>query len=186
MKIYTKTGDSGETGLFGGVRVAKSDPRVVAYGEVDELNASIGYARAALMDSDASSPLVAMVEQIQRDLFALGSRLADPAHQIAERVTKAAVSPDDITRLEGWIDQLEGGLPPLRRFILPGGSLSGAALHVARTACRRAERAMVALLGVEPNAFEADLLIYVNRLSDLLFVMARTANHRAGTPEIEW
>ncbi len=186
MKIYTRTGDSGETGLFGGVRVSKADPRVAAYGDVDELNATIGLARATLLERDAASSLAPMLEHIQRDLFALGARLADPAHRIADRVTKAAVGAGDIARLEGWIDELEASLPPLRRFILPGGSPGGAAVHVARTTCRRAERAMVALLAVEPEAFEADLLVYVNRLSDLLFVIARSANHRARTPEIEW
>ena len=185
MKIYTKTGDSGETGLFGGTRVSKADPRVAAYGDVDELNACLGFARAALVAAD-DGELAGMLERIQRDLFALGARLADPGHKIADRVTKAAVTPDDITRLEGWIDALESALPPLRRFILAGGSPPGAALHLARTICRRAERGMVALLGADKDAFESDLLIYVNRLSDLLFVMARRANLRAGTPEIEW
>ena len=186
MKIYTKTGDTGETGLYGGVRVSKADARVVAYGEVDELNASLGLARAMILHADSAEALVPMLERIQRDLFALGARLADPRHQIAERVTKAAVGADDITRLEGWIDELEAALPPLRRFILPGGSVAGAALHVARTACRRAERAMVALLGVDPQAFEPELLVYVNRLSDLLFVMARAVNHRSGVAETQW
>ena len=186
MKIYTRTGDSGETGLFGGVRVSKADPRVAAYGDVDELNATLGLARATLLERDPESALAPMLEHIQRDLFALGARLADPAHQIAGRVTKAAVGASDIARLEGWIDELEASLPALRRFILPGGSTAGAALHVARTTCRRAERAMVALLAGEPEAFEADLLVYINRLSDLLFVIARSANHRARTPEIEW
>jgi len=185
LKIYTKTGDSGETGLFGGMRVSKADPRVGAYGDVDELNAWLGLARATLLTTD-DKELAAMLEQIQRDLFAVGARLADPGRQIANRVTKAAVTPDDIGRLEGWIDALESALPPLRRFILAGGSHAGAALHVARTICRRAERAMVALLAGDTHAFEPDLLIYVNRLSDLLFVMARRANQRAGTPEIEW
>jgi len=185
LKIYTKTGDSGETGLFGGTRVSKADPRVAAYGDVDELNAYLGFARASLVAA-ADNELAAMLEQIQKDLFALGARLADPGHKIADRVTKAAVTPDDITRLEGWIDALESALPPLRRFILAGGSEPGAALHVARTICRRAERGMVALLAADTDAFESDLLIYVNRLSDLLFVMARRANLRAGTPEIEW
>ena len=124
-----------------------------------------------------------MLEQIQRDLFALGSRLADPSHRIAERVTKAAVSTDDVTRLEGWIDALEAELPPLRRFILAGGVQAGAALHVARTVCRRAERAIV---GLGAGAVDQDVLVYVNRLSDLLFVMARAANRRAGAPELEW
>lgn len=179
MKIYTKTGDDGDTGLFDGTRVSKNDARVAAYGDVDELNAGLGAARAAGMDVDVST----MLEQIQRDLFALGARLADPAKKITGRVTKAAVSPADIERLEGWIDALEAELPPLRRFILAGGSPAGASLHVARTVCRRAERAMV---GLGPDTFEPDLLIYVNRLSDLLFVMARAVNHRAGVPEAEW
>ena len=185
MKIYTKTGDSGETGLFGGTRVSKADPRVAAYGDVDELNAYLGFARATLRGAE-DTELAAMVEQIQRDLFALGARLADPGHKIAERVAKAAVAAGDIRRLEEWIDALESALPPLRRFILAGGSQPGAALHVARTICRRAERSMVGLLTADTAAFEPDLLIYINRLSDLLFVMARRANQRAGTPEIEW
>ena len=179
MKIYTRTGDSGDTGLFDGTRVAKSDPRVSAYGDIDELNAGLGLARASGVDDQISS----MLEQIQRDLFALGARLADPAKKIAGRVTKAAVTPDDIARLEGWIDQLESELPPLRRFILAGGSPGGAALHVARTVCRRAERGMV---GLGADAFEPELLVYVNRLSDLLFVMARAVNQRAGASETEW
>ncbi|MBA3886612.1 MAG: cob(I)yrinic acid a,c-diamide adenosyltransferase [Acidobacteria bacterium] len=179
MKIYTKTGDRGQTGLFDGTRVSKDDTRVAAYGDVDELNAGLGAARAAGMDDEIS----AMLDRIQRDLFALGARLADPAKKIAGRVTKAAVSADDIERLEGWIDALEADLPPLRRFILAGGSPAGAALHVARTVCRRAERAMV---GLGAEAFEPELLTYVNRLSDLLFVMARAVNHRAGVSEAEW
>ena len=185
MKIYTKTGDSGETGLFGGARVSKADPRVAAYGDVDELNAWLGLTRASLGNVPDPVELASMVEHIQRDLFALGSRLADPGHKIAGRVTKAAIGASDIARLEGWIDQLEAQLPALTRFILPGGA-AGASLHVARTMCRRAERAMVALLQADSAAFESDLLVYVNRLSDLLFVMARSANRRAGTQEIEW
>jgi len=179
VKIYTRTGDSGETGLFDGTRVAKSDPRVAAYGDVDELGACLGAVRAA----DPAEDLRAMLEQIQRDLFAIGARLADPAHRIASRVRKAAVGSEDIARLEQWIDSLESDLPPLRRFILAGGSQAGAALHVARAICRRAERAMV---GLGSEAYEPELLTYVNRLSDLLFVMARSANHRAGAPELEW
>jgi cob(I)alamin adenosyltransferase len=184
VKIYTKTGDRGETGLFDGTRVLKSDARVAAYGDVDELNAWIGVARASL--ANAESEPAAMLEQIQRDLFAIGARLADPAHHIAERVKKAAVSPADIARLEGWIDALEAALPPLRRFVLAGGSPAGASLHVARTVCRRAERAMVGLRDRFEDALEPDLLVYVNRLSDLLFVMARAVNRRAGVPELEW
>ena len=179
MKIYTKTGDAGETSLFGGRRVSKADARVAAYGDVDELNAWLGFVRSNLSDGQLGE----MLEHLQRDLFALGARLADPGHKIAERVVKAAVTDADITRLEGWIDQLESELQPLRRFILAGGCPAGAALHVARTVCRRAERSVVSL---GPDAVETELLVYINRLSDLLFVMARVTNHRANQPETEW
>ena len=182
MKIYTRTGDAGDTGLFDGTRVLKSDPRVDSYGEVDELNAWLGLVRTEPMDRP-DTQIMEMVEHIQRDLFGLGARLADPAKKIAGRVTKAAVTDEDISRLEGWIDLLEAELPPLRRFILAGGSRAGAALHVARTICRRAERRIVAL-GVD--TVEPELIGYINRLSDLLFVMARAANHRAGAAETEW
>src|SRR5258708_25978836 len=154
------------------MRVSKADPRVAAYGDVDELNAHLGFARATLLTAD-DTELAAMLEQIQRDLFALGARLADPGHKIADRVTKAAVSPADITRLEGWIDALESALLPLRRVILAGRSQPGAALHVGRTICRRAEPAMVALLAADKDAFEPDRLLYVNRWSDLLVWIAR-------------
>ena len=179
MKIYTKTGDAGETSLFGGRRVSKADALVAAYGDVDELNAWLGFVRSNLSDGQLGE----MLEHLQRDLFALGARLADPGHKIAERVVKAAVTDADITRLEGWIDQLESELQPLRRFILAGGCTAGAALHVARTVCRRAERSVVSL---GPDAVETELLVYINRLSDLLFVMARVMNHRANQPETEW
>ena len=179
MKIYTKTGDSGETSLFDNSRVLKSDARVDAYGEVDELNACLGVARAAGVDADIAQAL----EQIQKDLFALGARLADPSVRIAGRVTKAAITQVDIERLEQLIDRLETELPALRRFILPGGSQAGAALHLARTVCRRAERRVVAL-GTGQD--EPILVIYLNRLSDLLFVMARAVNHRSKLPEVEW
>ena len=177
MKIYTRTGDSGETGLFDGTRVSKADSRVDAYGEVDELNAWLGLARTP---GRLSRKLEEMVERIQRDLFALGARLADPRHKIAERVTKAQVHSDDVTRLERWIDELDAALPPLRKFILPGGSRQGATLHIARTVCRRAERAVVGIGG------DPELIVYLNRLSDLLFVMARFENSNAGIPESEW
>jgi len=179
VKIYTRTGDSGDTALFDGTRVPKSDPRVAAYGDVDELNAWLGLVRAHGVADDVSS----MIERIQRDLFALGARLADPGRKIAPRVSKADIGADDAARLEGWIDALEQELPPLRRFILAGGAPAGAALHVARTVCRRAERAMV---GLGADAIEPDLLTYVNRLSDLLFVMARAVNRRAGAVEADW
>ena len=183
MKIYTRTGDTGETGLFDGTRVLKSDARVATYGEIDELNALLGLGRSMLAHE---AELCEMLVAIQRDLFAVGARLADPSHKIADRVSKAVVGPADVVKLERWIDMLESLLPPLRRFILAGGSNAGATLHLARTVCRRAERAMVALRGADEAAVESVLLIYVNRLSDLLFVMARVANFRDDTPEIEW
>jgi cob(I)alamin adenosyltransferase len=178
VKLYTRTGDAGETSLFDGTRVSKSDSRVDAYGEVDELNAWLGLARASRLDDDLDAEIV----QLQRDLFALGAQLADPADKITDRVTKAALGDNDVARLEQVIDRLEADLPPLRRFILAGGSPAGAALHVARTVCRRAERRMVAL---QPP-IDAVLVRYVNRLSDLLFVLAREVNHRAGAAETEW
>ena len=179
MKIYTRTGDSGETALLGGKRVSKADPRVAAYGEVDELNAWLGLARAGTLDNE----LAAMIERIQRDLFAIGSRLADPGSKVASKVEKTAVTGSDVKRLEDGIDQLESEVPVLRRFILAGGSPGGASLHVARTICRRAERRVV---GLGRDEVESEILVYLNRLSDLLFVMARVANRRAGVPELEW
>jgi cob(I)alamin adenosyltransferase len=178
VKIYTRTGDSGETSLFSGDRARKDDPRVDAYGEIDELNAWLGLVRSSSIDPALDSTLVAL----QRDLFALGAQLADPADTLAPRITKAVIDDDHILRLEQLIDRLEAELSPLRRFILAGGTAAGAALHVARTVCRRAERRMVAL---DPPV-DPVLLRYVNRLSDLLFVLARAVNHRGGVVETEW
>jgi cob(I)alamin adenosyltransferase len=172
VKLYTKTGDRGETALLGGVRVSKAHPRVEAYGEVDELNAWLGVVRASGVDADLDE----MLQHLQRDLFALGSRLADPAHKIAERVTKANLGASDVERLEGWIDKLESELPPLRRFILAGGSRAGAALHVARTVCRRAERSAWAVVEVDGERTNTAAIRYLNRLSDLLFILSRIAN----------
>jgi cob(I)alamin adenosyltransferase len=179
VKIYTRTGDAGDTALLGGMRVSKADLRVAAYGDVDELNAWLGMV-ASLVTDDSLKERIAV---LQRDLFALGSRLADPAHRIADRVSKTAIGAADVSKLEAWIDELDAELPPLRRFVLAGGTPAGAALHVARTVCRRAERAMVQL---GEGAFEPELLQYVNRLSDLLFTMARAANRRAGVADVEW
>jgi cob(I)alamin adenosyltransferase len=179
VKIYTKTGDTGETSLFDRSRVSKADPRVDAYGEVDELNACLGTALAAGLDADLAEALTA----IQKDLFAVGARLADPSSRIASRVAKASVTEADVARLEQTIDRLEAELPPLARFILPGGSPAGALLHLARTVCRRAERRVV---GLGSGAVEPAVVVYLNRLSDLLFVMARAVNHRARAPEVEW
>jgi cob(I)alamin adenosyltransferase len=179
LKIYTKTGDTGETSLFDNTRVSKADARVDAYGEVDELNACLGVARAAGVDEEIG----ALIESLQKDLFALGARLADPSARIATRVEKVVIGSNSVERLELTIDRLEATLPPLRRFILPGGSAAGAALHLARTVCRRAERRVI---GLGSGAVDPILLVYMNRLSDLLFVMARIVNHRAGAPETEW
>jgi cob(I)alamin adenosyltransferase len=179
VRIYTKTGDSGETSLFDNTRVSKADARVDAYGEVDELNAALGVAIAAGTGDDIAAEL----QSIQRELFALGARLADPSSRIAPRVNKAAITNADVERLEQAIDRLETEVPPLRRFILPGGTTAGALLHLARTVCRRAERRVV---GLGTNAVEPLVIVYLNRLSDLLFVMARVANRRAGVPDIEW
>jgi len=178
MKIYTRTGDSGQTSLFDGTRVSKADDRVDAYGEVDELNAWLGLARSSALDPDLDADL----DRIQRSLFALGAELADPRDKIARRVTKAAVTDEDVTRLEELIDRHEAELRPLTRFILPGGTPAAAAVHLARTVSRRAERRIVAL---QPPV-DPVLIRYVNRLADLLFVLARVINHRAGTPEREW
>ena len=182
MKIYTRTGDGGETSLFGGTRVGKDSPRVAAYGDVDELNALIGVARLAAGDSDGTAEIGAELVHLQRDLLAMGALLADPSGTVGERISKAKITDADVTRLEQIIDRFEAELPPLASFILPGGASCGATLHVARAVCRRAERSMVAL---EP-AVDPLLLKYINRLSDLLFVLARAANHRAGVPETTW
>jgi len=179
VKIYTKTGDAGDTSLFDGTRVSKTDPRVAAYGDVDELQACLGVVRATSLPADLDE----MCVSLQRDLFALGARLADPSHKIATRVEKIVINDDSIARLEGWIDQLDTEIPPLRHFILSDGNASGAALHFARTVCRRAERAVLSL---GKDAVEPLVIVYLNRLSDLLFTMARAANHRADTPETQW
>ena len=179
MKIYTKTGDDGTTGLLGGTRVPKDHLRVVAYGDVDELNALLGVAKA-----EAEGSLARLLGQIQRDLFALGAQLADPTGRLARRKAKATVGAAETRRLERAIDKAEAGLPALTSFILPGGTSLGAHLHLARTVCRRAERAVITLHRDTP--LDPRLLEYVNRLSDLLFVLARAANHVAGRSEDRW
>ena len=179
MALYTGVGDRGATALFDGTMVPKDDPRVAVYGDVDELNATVGLARAAGLPDDLDEMMIA----VQRDLFAIGARLADPRSRISARVTKAQIGGADVERLEAWIDRVDGALPPLRSFILPGGSPTGAALHQARAVCRRAERRIV---GLGREAVEPEILRYVNRLSDLLFALARAVNHRAGAAEIEW
>lgn len=179
MKIYTKTGDSGSTGLFGGERVDKDDARVDGYGTVDETNAAIGVARAAGLTVEIDAVLAA----VQSDLFTLGAELACvPGHEA--RLRLALLGAPDIERLERAIDAAEEGLAPLTSFVLPGGTPGAAALHAARTACRRAERRVVALRRSSPVRDE--VIVYLNRLSDLLFVLARRANHAAGVPDVPW
>jgi cob(I)alamin adenosyltransferase len=179
MKIYTKTGDDGTTGLLGGVRVPKHDARVAAYGDVDEANAVVGTA-AALGDR----ALARLLNGVQKDLFAIGARLADPTREVVARRAKAAVTAGHVRRLERAIDARERELPPLRSFVLPGGCPVAAALHQARTVVRRAERSVVAL--AQAAAVEPGIVVYLNRLSDLLFVLARSENHRAGIVEERW
>jgi len=181
IKIYTKTGDTGDTGLFGGGRVGKDHPRVSAYGDVDELNAALGMARAVEMMPRIDEVLV----PIQRDLFAIGALLATPnPEKMREQLAKARVDEDRIAQLERAIDDGERELEPLKSFIVPGGTPKAAALHVARTVCRRAERSVVHLRRDED--IPQLVVIYLNRLSDLLFVLARVANRRAGAGEVTW
>jgi cob(I)alamin adenosyltransferase len=178
VKLYTRTGDGGETSYFDGTRVRKDDPRLDAYGEIDELNAWLGFVRTHGLDGRFDEAL----SRIQRDLFAFGAQLADPADKLSPRVVKAVISDEDVRRVEALIDDVDSQVPPLRRFVLPGGTPAGAALHVARTVCRRAERRLVALA----TPVDPVLLRYINRLSDLLFALARAVNHRQGIPETEW
>lgn len=180
MKIYTKTGDKGETGLFGGERVRKNSPRIVAYGAVDELNAFLGVSRQMNAHPDVDSVL----KKIQNDLFDLGAVLATPNQQRLKGKASGFIRPEDAAYLEQWIDRMETELPPLKNFVLPGGSALGASFHVARTVCRRAEREIVTLNDQE--AVEGDLLIYMNRLSDFLFVLARWVNFKGGISDAVW
>lgn len=183
VKIYTRTGDSGSTGLFGGGRVAKSDPRVEAYGDVDELNAVIGFGRAIEPMPRVDEVLV----PVQRDLFAIGALLATPDREkMQQHLTKARIDDQRIVELEHAIDDGDRELEPLRAFIVPGGTPKAAALHIARTVCRRAERRVVALGESHEGAIPPLVVIYLNRLSDLLFTLARVANHRAGAGEVTW
>ena len=182
MKIYTKRGDAGQTDLFGGERVGKDDQRVAAYGDVDELNATVGVAAA----SDVDPELATALQTIQSALFDLGSSLATPDPQHRVKAGIGGVAGSDVEALEVLIDQLEGGLEPLTTFILPGGSSSAAAFHVARTVCRRAERAVVRLAATEGESVEDSSLRYLNRLSDLFFVMARHENSRLGVADVAW
>jgi cob(I)alamin adenosyltransferase len=180
MKIYTRSGDEGDTGLFGGGRVPKDHPRVAAYGDVDELNSALGLVRATL------PPLFdELLASVQRDLFAMGGQLATPdPERVTRALEKAALSEDRVGELERAIDTADVELAPLKAFVLPGGTPKAATLHVARTVCRRAERSVVRL--AREAEVHPDFVVYLNRLSDLLFTLARLANHRAGIPDEAW
>ncbi len=178
MKIYTKTGDAGDTGLFGGGRVPKDDPRVAAYGDVDELNASLGVARA-----EGLGAMDALAQSLQDQLFTVGSVLATPEGTKAAK-TIPRVQADWVTAMENAIDGFDRELPALTSFILPGGTKAASALHLCRTVCRRAERHTVTL--ARDSAGLADVVVYLNRLSDLLFTMARVANARASVKDVPW
>jgi cob(I)alamin adenosyltransferase len=179
VKIYTKRGDDGSTGLLGGTRVTKADERVEAYGTVDEANALIGVARAA----EPPSHVDATLERVQRDLFALGAELACPAEAVVSN-RLPLLEASDIERLERAIDETEGRLPTQNSFLLPTGCPAAAALHQARTVCRRAERRVVAAAAT--HRFREELLTYLNRLGDLLYVLARECNRAAGVQETPW
>jgi cob(I)alamin adenosyltransferase len=179
MKIYTKTGDMGSTGLFGGPRVSKDDDRIEAYGTVDELNAALGIVRAANVPADIDEQL----SNIQSELFSIGAELATPdpdAFQVR------IIGPSHISRLEREIDAHEATLPPLKHFILPAGCAAASHLHLARSICRRAERRVVTLVRRHEASVSEELLVYLNRLGDLLFVLSRVANSRAGVDEVKW
>lgn len=176
MKIYTKTGDRGETGLWGGQRVSKDALRVHAYGTVDECNATLGLARTSAMDQELDQ----LVNTLQNQLFVVGADLATPG----EAANIPRIGEDDVLFIEQAIDRLEEQLEPLKQFILPGGSAAAAQLHLARTICRRAERWVVSL--ARDESINPQIGIYLNRLSDLLFVLARAANQRAGVSDVPW
>ncbi|HEV7282616.1 MAG TPA: cob(I)yrinic acid a,c-diamide adenosyltransferase [Pirellulaceae bacterium] len=178
-KIYTRTGDDGTTGLFGGPRVRKNDLRVAAYGDVDELNSYLGIVLAG----DLSSSLRPMLTQIQHELFDLGGELASPD---PDQMGTRTLDRSQVERLERQIDELSAAVPPLRQFVLPGGSLAASQLHVARTVCRRAERTLLSLVDSAPDQIGPIPLVYLNRLSDWLFVAARFANFSSGVADVAW
>jgi len=187
MKIYTKTGDKGNTGLAGGTRVSKSNPRIMAYGQIDELNANLGLAVAILSEEAANKVLSDIIEvllSIQNDLFIVGSDLADPDYRPSVNSKTPRVGQDMVTRIENNIDNLESELDPISYFILPGGTSESSILHVCRSVARRAEVSVVSL--ANSNTINETLLVYINRLSDLLFVLARTVNKRKNIKDVAW
>lgn len=182
MKIYTRTGDKGETGLIGGKRVSKADPRIVTYGAVDELNSCIGIAISFLEQKKQFSNLVDVLVQVQNDLFIVGSDLADPTYPKASKTPRTEKKM--ASALEPIIDKFESELEPITFFILPGGSVEASLLHQARGVARRAETAVVSLS--KGQTVNPAIVVYLNRLSDMLFVAARLANKRLGVPDIAW
>jgi cob(I)alamin adenosyltransferase len=179
FRIYTRTGDKGETGLFGGGRVRKDDPRVEAYGEVDELNACLGAAESFVDDAEIKG----WIRRVQDELFVLGAELATPDPEAVKKQI-VPVGADQIAWMEGLIDRVDDEVEPLKSFILPGGHPGAAQLHLARTVCRRAERRVITFGAETP--VRQDVVIYLNRLSDLLFTLARLVNHRAKIEEPKW
>ncbi len=180
MKLYTKKGDDGTTGLIGNVRVPKNDARVSAYGAVDETNAAIGLALASITDHEIHKEIASQLSQLQADLFVVGAELATPEGTTAS----LEISANDIARLEDWIDEAANAVPELKTFILPGGCPLAASLHFARGVCRRSERDLVTLM--ETEEVGENVLLYLNRLADLLFALARDANAQAGVTDIPW
>jgi len=183
MKIYTRTGDAGSTGLFGGPRVSKDDARIEAYGTVDELNAVLGCVRSVDADGSGEESVSLQIAQIQRELFSIGAELATPdpdAHGLR------VINMTHVSRIEQWIDEHESGLSPLKQFILPGGTQAASMLHLSRAICRRAERRIVTLGGQQGVKISDAVVIYINRLSDYLFVLSRAVNSRAGIADVRW
>ena len=183
MKIYTRTGDKGETGLIGGRRVSKADQRIVAYGAVDELNSSIGMAICMLRSEEFFADLIDVLTRVQNDLFIVGSDLADPGYP-ESKSSAPRVTEDMASALEPVIDRFEEELPPITFFILPGGSSQASMLHICRNVARRAETAAVALARNEKT--NPAIVVYLTRLSDMLFVAARLANKRLGVEDVAW
>jgi cob(I)alamin adenosyltransferase len=184
MALYTRTGDDGSTGLYGGDRVGKDHPRVEAYGTVDELNAWIGLAAAACdRDRPVHARMLSILADVQLRLLDLGADLAAPGHG-PQRDTVKPITADHVKAVESWIDEIDAGNEPMREFIVPGGTELAARLHAARTVCRRAERRVVVLARV--STLNRQAIVYVNRLSDLLFALARRANTDAGVPDVVW
>lgn len=184
-KIYTRTGDTGETGLGDGSRTAKQSLRVAAYGDVDEANAAIGWAIVELGRTGGSEELKRELVRVQNDLFDVGADLCVPVAAGEEPGQKLRISPRQTVRLEQQIDDMNAGLPALDSFVLPGGSPASAALHLARTVTRRAERSVAALIALEPEQVSQECIVYLNRLSDMLFVMTRVANDN-GKTDVKW